>query len=112
MQKRRNSKGGTWCLASLILQTAFGLCKNQLHCLLEHQTRASNQTALQLCENQLHCLLEHQTRASNQTVLQLCENQLHCLLEHQTKVQTAVECVKISFILYWSIDQAALWLRC
>jgi hypothetical protein len=66
MQKRRNSKGGTWCLASLILQTAFGLCKNQLH----------------------------------------------CLLEHQTKVQTALECVKISFILYWSIDQAALWLRC
>jgi REP element-mobilizing transposase RayT len=101
MQKRRNSKGGTWCLASLILPTAFGLCKNQLHCLLEYQTRASNQTALQLCENQLHCLLEHQTRTSNQTVLQLCENQLHCLLEHQTKLFS--NCVKISFIVCWSI---------
>jgi predicted rRNA methylase YqxC with S4 and FtsJ domains len=73
-------------------------------------TGASNQTALQLCENQLHCLLEHQTKV--QTALESCENQLHSLLEHQIKVQTALECVKISFILYWSIDQAALWLRC
>jgi hypothetical protein len=60
-------------------------------------TGTSNQTALQLCENQLHCLLEHQTKV--QTALELCENQLHSLLEHQIKVQTALECVKISFVL-------------
>jgi hypothetical protein len=41
------------------------------------------------------------TGASNKTARQLCENQLHCLLENQTKL--LFNCVKISFIVCWSI---------
>ncbi len=71
-------------------------------------TGASNKTALQLCENQLHCLLEHQTKL----LFNCVKIGFIFRWSIKPKFKLLLNRVKISFILYWSIDQAALWLRC
>lgn len=91
-----------WCKRKEILKVAHVSCfTDSTNCSWVVRksaslfTGASNKTALQLGENQLHCLLEHQTKllfncvkisslfagASNQSsnCSWMCENQLHSL---------------------------------